>query len=103
MAELGAEMRTMRQANAELKDSICKFMEELDIDHLCTREMRLKLKTSAVKTPLKKAELRDRVSSYLGGEDKALEFFAQVFESDRATIERTSLRKLKVPVPKPGA
>ena len=68
-------------------------MEQRDIEDLHTRTMRLKLKTSVVKPPLKKAELRSRVSEYLGGDELADEFFAKVYE--REGVEKTCLRRIK--------
>ena len=95
ISELAAQLKQLRSDNAERKDVICKFMGDRDIEDLHTREMRLKLKTAQVKPPLKKAELHERVATFLGGEDKAAEFFEQVY-NDRESIEKTSLRRLKV-------
>lgn len=93
IAELAAEMKALRAESASLKESICVFMEQRDIEDLHTRTMRLKLKTSVVKPPLKKAELRSRVSEYLGGDEQADEFFAKVYE--REGVEKTCLRRIK--------
>lgn len=93
IAELAAEMKVLRAESARLKESICVFMEQRDIEDLHTRTMRLKLKTSVVKPPLKKAELRSRVSEYLGGDEQADEFFAKVYE--REGVEKTCLRRIK--------
>lgn len=93
IAELAAEMKVLRAESASLKESICVFMEQRDIEDLHTRTMRLKLKTSLVKPPLKKAELRSRVAEYLGGDEQAEEFFAKVYE--REGVEKTSLRRIK--------
>jgi hypothetical protein len=93
IAELAAEMKVLRAESANLKESICVFMEQRDIEDLHTRTMRLKLKTSLVKPPLKKAELRSRVAEYLGGDEQADTFFAKVYE--REGVEKTSLRRIK--------
>jgi hypothetical protein len=93
IAELAAEMKVLRAESANLKEAICVFMEQRDIEDLHTRTMRLKLKTSVVKPPLKKAELRSRVSEYLGGDEQAEEFFAKVYE--REGVEKTCLRRIK--------
>ena len=93
IAELAAEMKVLRAESASLKESICVFMEQRDIEDLHTRTMRLKLKTSLVKPPLRKAELRLRVAEYLGGDEQADEFFAKVYE--REGVERTCLRRIK--------
>jgi hypothetical protein len=95
VADLASKLRTARAEHAELKERICQFMEDRDIPSLQTREMRLKLKTSMVKPSLKKAELRDRVAEYLGGPERADEFFEKVY-NDREAVTRTSLQKLKV-------
>ena len=71
-------------------------MEDRDLQDLSTKQLRFKLKTGSVKSPLKKAELHTRVAEYLGGEDKASEFFEKVYE-DRESVIKTSLclRRLK--------
>lgn len=93
IAELAAELKVLRQESANLKESICVFMEDRDIEDLHTRTMRLTLKTSVVKAPLKRAELRTRVCEYLGSEELAAEFFAKVYE--REGVEKTCLRRIK--------
>lgn len=93
ISELAAEMKVLRAESANLKESICVFMEQRDIEDLHTRTMRLKLRTSVVKPPLKKAELRSRVSEYLGGDEQADEFFSKVYE--REGVEKTCLRRIK--------
>lgn len=95
IAELSKQLKALRAENAESKAEICKFMGDRDLEDLQTREMRLKLKTGNVKPPLKKAELHERVAEYLGGEDKAEDFFEKVY-NDRESVQKTSLRRLKV-------
>lgn len=95
ISKLAAQLKQLRADNASRREAICKFMGDRDIEDLHTREMRLKLKTAQVKPPLKKAELHERVAAFLGGEDKAADFFEKVY-NDRESVERTSLCRLKV-------
>ena len=95
IAELSKQLKVLRAEQAEIKEAICKFMGDRDLEDLRTRELRLKLKTGNVKPPLKKAELHERVADYLGGEDRAEDFFEKVY-NDRESVQKTSLRRLKI-------
>lgn len=95
ISQLSAQLKQLRADNVSRREAICKFMGDRDIEDLHTRDMRLKLKTAQVKPPLKKAELHERVATFLGGEDKAADFFEKVY-NDRESVEKTSLRRLKV-------
>ena len=95
IVELAARLKAVRAENGEIRDEICKFMEEREFEDVQTKAMRLRLKTASVKPPLKKAELHERVAAYLGGEDAAAAFFEKVYD-DRETVQRTSLRRMRV-------
>jgi regulator of replication initiation timing len=95
IAELSKQLKALRAEQTDIKQVICKFMGDRDLEDLRTRELRLKLKTGSVKPPLKKAELHERVAEYLGGADKAEDFFEKVY-NDRESVQKTSLRRLKV-------
>lgn len=95
IAELSAQLKAVRAENSEVRDEICKFMGEREFEDLRTKDMRLRLKTAAVKPPLKKAELHERVAAYLGSEAAAAAFFEKVY-NEREAVQRTSLRRLRV-------
>ena len=95
IARLAAQLKALRAESCDLKCKICSFMEERDVADITTREMRLKLKTSVVKPPLKQRELKERISEYLGSEERGADLFEKVYR-DRAGVERTSLRRTKV-------
>ena len=91
---MAADLKKLRQEGRDLHDAICDFMGDNDIEDLHTKNMRLKLKTSNVKLPLKKEQLRERVKEFLGDEEQATDFFVKVYDT-RDSVQRKSLRRLK--------
>jgi hypothetical protein len=94
IAEMNSVLKELRDERSKLQEDICTFMGENEIEDLHTRNMRLQLKTTSVAKPLKKAELRSRITDFLGGEDQAADFFEKVYDS-REKVTKTSLRRLK--------
>ncbi len=96
LAELNAQSKVLRAKIVTLKAQISAFMEERGIEDITTRDLRLKLRRTQVKPQLSKAALRTQVATFFGGdEDKAAQFFEQVYDA-RDPVERTSLCRLKL-------
>jgi len=94
LQQLAKQSKALRERRVELQEDICVFMGDNEIGDLHTREMRLQLKTVTAKIPLKQAEVRQRIEEFFGGAGEAAPFFEKVYD-DRATVQKTQLKKLK--------
>lgn len=92
LSALSQEAKELREKREKLREQITEFMGHNDIGDLHTRDMRLQLKTVIAKVPLKKADIRERVTKFFGSEESAAPFFEQVYENQE-TVQRTQLRK----------
>jgi len=88
-------VRSRREKQGALSESIMDFMSEYEIDDLNTRYGTLRYKTGSHKKPVKPSVVRSKLESAFADSPDALAVVQRAFE-ERETVEVTSLRRLGV-------
>jgi hypothetical protein len=90
--KLGIAIRERRIHQRALTSKIQDFMIMHGYDNLTTNAGKIKSSVRQVKQPLKVSDIRDKILAlqHLSGE----ELVAQIFESERPTVEKRSLRRV---------
>ena len=84
------ERRTRKQA---LSNTIQAFMIEHELDDISTQQGRIASSVRTVKVPAKLKEVKQRLIE-LKGDSEGKSLVKQLFEDDRPTVERKSLRRI---------
>lgn len=74
---------------------IQEFMRRFNIDDINTKDGKLKCRVSQVKAPIPQAEIKNRLLLNYNPEASAEDLTKTIFEKDRQTTEKVSLRRSK--------
>ncbi len=88
-------IKDKRKEKLQISQVIMAFMCKYNIEDLNTKEGRIRCKAVQVKTPLNKEFIKQQLIQYVKEETKREEVIQKIYE-ERETIEKTTLRRLKI-------
>ena len=88
-------IKDKRKEKLQISQVIMAFMCKYNIEDLNTKEGRIRCKSVQVKTPLNKEFIKQQLIQYVKEETKREEVIQKIYE-ERETIEKTTLRRLKI-------
>lgn len=80
----------------KLTDIISKFMCKYDIEDLNTKDGKIRCKKNVVKLPINQKIIKERINDYFKDENQKKEIMNKIYNDERKTIEKVSLRRLKI-------
>lgn len=92
--KLQETMREKRKLKERVQEKITEFMSTYRVEDVNTKEVKLRYKVTKARTPLKRADVKQRAVDHYGSE-KADEIMTTLFEQ-RDVVERPTLRRLRV-------
>lgn len=93
---LQSAIRERRQEKGQITKRVMEFMDRHDIEDLNTKSGRIRYKTNVVRTPISQSMIKERISSFFGGDASTAAMLTRtLFEDGREPVERSSLRRLK--------
>ena len=88
------EKKTHKEKLGEL---ISKFMCKYNIEDLNTKEGKIRCKTMNVKQPVSHKIIKQKIVEYFENDTaKQTDIIAKVYDNNRPTVEKVSLRRLRI-------